>query len=191
MKRVLILLFVAGLSMALTTGCGRNLDQENAKARLEKLIEIQNDVLVREQVFISLLDSINNLRDVVNEYHDSLHALSISKLSVSYDGYVQSLYDALGKTAALANSGTDLATDAMSTYLLGMKEVAEKKYSEMIKLTSLSLDSYGEREFSNYTYLLQEATMDRQRMEDDLNASFNSFAQEYKIELKPLMPSVE
>jgi hypothetical protein len=97
---------------------------------------------------------------------------------------VQSVFDALGEAAALTNSQSCPSVDALSEYLLGMKTLAEERYAEMLRLSSLPLDSYGTEEQELYTVVLAKAEKERANLERALRFELNRFSKEHDIILE-------
>lgn len=166
------MLALATLSMA--PGCNNNRNAEELKSRHDKLMSLHNDVNLAEKGFFSVLDSVNRLRNQDAGYHDSLHAAAISQLSISYTGFLQKVFDALGQTAAMANATESEEVDAFSVYLLTLRKIVEEDYSRMVQLSSLSLDTYGDQQFTEYSNLLEKARKEREAMENELKASVES-----------------
>lgn len=179
-----MLLAFTFMGTAVFTSCGSH-SNDQAAQRLAKVLEIRDNIAVLEKSFMGKLDSLNVSRSD-SSYTQAGLEQDVAGVTASYNAYVQSLYDGLGKSAALANAETCPSVDALSEFLLGMKVLAETRYSEMMRLSALPLETYSDADSSAYTLAVEKAEEERDNLERPLQFELQRFAKEHKIELEEM-----
>jgi hypothetical protein len=183
LSKTISLISLLFLSIMLFTGCGGNKHKQMATERLEKVIAIKSEVIEKENAFLHGLDSMN-LNRGDSSFAQADHEMAVSLVTTLFNGFTQGIFDGLGKAAALANNEPCPSVDALSEYLLGMKNLAETNYSEMMRLSALPLQGFSTADSAAYAMAVSRAERQRENLERALNFEVQRFAKEHGVELR-------